>query len=120
MSGSRSPPADACASDPAGAASAASFSHGSRHHEELAAEAAPTRSRPRVRKHPGRDAVSSASSRKGPPRVTPSILLPAILVAALLAWAVMLFNRLVRLRNQLRTAWADIAVQPNHTPHTVH
>src|SRR3546814_800437 len=111
MSGSRSQPADACASDPAGAASAASFSHGSRHHEELAAEAAPTRSRARVRKHPGRDAVSSASSRKGPPRVTTSILLPAILVAALLAWAVMLFNRLVRLRNQVRPAWADIDVQ---------
>src|SRR3546814_18047085 len=59
----------------------------------------------------GRDAVSSASSRKGPPRVTTSILLPAILIAALLAWAVMLFNRLVRLRNQVRTAWADIDVQ---------
>src|SRR3546814_1979902 len=59
----------------------------------------------------GRDAVSSSSSRKGPPRVTTSILLPAILVAALLAWAVMLFNRLVRLRNQVRTAWADIDVQ---------
>src|SRR3546814_19436063 len=79
MAGARSPPADACASDPAGAASAASFSHGSRHHEELAAEAAPTRSRARVGKHPGRDAVSSASSRKGPPRVTTSIQLPAIL-----------------------------------------
>lgn len=42
--------------------------------------------------------------------MTTSILLPAVLVA-LLAWAVMLFNRLVRLRNQVRTAWADIDVQ---------
>lgn len=30
---------------------------------------------------------------------------------ALLAWAVLVFNRLVRLRNQARTAWADIDVQ---------
>jgi LemA protein len=30
---------------------------------------------------------------------------------ALLAWAVLAFNRLVRLRNQARTAWADIDVQ---------
>ena len=36
------------------------------------------------------------------------LLLP---VLALLAWAVMAFNRLVRLRNQTRTAWADIDVQ---------
>ena len=43
--------------------------------------------------------------------MTTSFLLLAILVAALLAWAVMLFNRLVRLRNQVRTAWADIDVQ---------
>jgi LemA protein len=43
--------------------------------------------------------------------VTPSFLLLLVLVAALLAWAVMLFNRLVRLRNQVRTAWADIDVQ---------
>ena len=43
--------------------------------------------------------------------MTTSILLPALLVAALVAWAVMLFNRLVRLRNQVRTAWADIDVQ---------
>jgi len=33
------------------------------------------------------------------------------LLAALLAWAVFAFNRLVRLRNQWRTAWADIDVQ---------
>lgn len=30
---------------------------------------------------------------------------------ALLAWAVFSFNRLVRLRNQVRTAWADVDVQ---------
>ena len=34
-----------------------------------------------------------------------------LLVLALLAWAVFAFNRLVRLRNQARTAWADIDVQ---------
>ncbi|GAB3389181.1 LemA family protein [Lysobacter fragariae] len=33
------------------------------------------------------------------------------LFVALLAWAVFAFNRLVRLRNQVRTAWADIDVQ---------
>jgi len=43
--------------------------------------------------------------------VTTSLLLSAILAVALLAWAMMLFNRLVRLRNQVRTAWADIDVQ---------
>jgi LemA protein len=43
--------------------------------------------------------------------VTTSLLLLATLASALLAWAVMLFNRLVRLRNQVRTAWADIDVQ---------
>ena len=32
-------------------------------------------------------------------------------VAALAAWAMLAFNRLVRLRNQVRTAWADIDVQ---------
>lgn len=35
----------------------------------------------------------------------------AVVALALLAWAVWLFNRLVRLRNQVRTAWADIDVQ---------
>lgn len=34
-----------------------------------------------------------------------------LLALALLAWAVFAFNRLVRLRNQWRTAWADIDVQ---------
>jgi LemA protein len=43
--------------------------------------------------------------------VTTFLLLLATLASALLAWAVMLFNRLVRLRNQVRTAWADIDVQ---------
>ena len=39
-----------------------------------------------------------------------SIWLVLPLLAAL-AWAVLAFNRLVRLRNQARTAWADIDVQ---------
>lgn len=34
-----------------------------------------------------------------------------LVVAALATWAVFVFNRLVRLRNQVRTAWADIDVQ---------
>jgi LemA protein len=34
-----------------------------------------------------------------------------LIVVGLLAWAVFVFNRLVRLRNQVRTAWADIDVQ---------
>ncbi|HET8818816.1 MAG TPA: LemA family protein [Xanthomonadaceae bacterium] len=34
-----------------------------------------------------------------------------LLVAGLVAWAVFAYNRLVRLRNQWRTAWADIDVQ---------
>ena len=38
-------------------------------------------------------------------------LLLSCLAIALLAWAIMAFNRLVRLRNQVRTAWADIDVQ---------
>ncbi|TYT25298.1 LemA family protein [Luteimonas viscosa] len=39
------------------------------------------------------------------------VLLLSSLVAALLVWAIVVFNRLVRLRNQVRTAWADIDVQ---------
>lgn len=39
------------------------------------------------------------------------LLLVALIAAAALAWAVVAFNRLVRLRNQVRTAWADIDVQ---------
>ncbi|MGO1540335.1 MAG: LemA family protein [Luteimonas sp.] len=34
-----------------------------------------------------------------------------VLALALLSWAVFAYNRLVRLRNQVRTAWADIDVQ---------
>jgi LemA protein len=34
-----------------------------------------------------------------------------LIVAALLGWTAFVFNRLVRLRNQVRTAWADIDVQ---------
>lgn len=38
--------------------------------------------------------------------------LPLILIAlAIVVWGVFSFNRLVRLRNQTRTAWADIDVQ---------
>jgi LemA protein len=33
------------------------------------------------------------------------------IVLAVLAWAAFAFNRLVRLRNQMRSAWADIDVQ---------
>ncbi|HEX7235819.1 MAG TPA: LemA family protein [Gammaproteobacteria bacterium] len=33
------------------------------------------------------------------------------LVVALVVWAVVAYNRLVRLRNQVRTAWADVDVQ---------
>jgi LemA protein len=33
------------------------------------------------------------------------------LLAMLVAWAILAFNKLVRLRNQSRTAWADIDVQ---------
>ena len=40
-----------------------------------------------------------------------SLLLPLCLLLALVAWAVLAFNRFVRLRNQVRTAWADIDVQ---------
>lgn len=38
-------------------------------------------------------------------------LLICVVLALLLAWAIWGFNRLVRLRNQVRTAWADIDVQ---------
>lgn len=34
-----------------------------------------------------------------------------LIVLAVLVWAVFVYNRLVRLRNQVRTAWADIDVQ---------
>lgn len=38
-------------------------------------------------------------------------LVAAGIATLLLAWAVVVFNRLVRLRNQVRTAWADVDVQ---------
>ena len=37
--------------------------------------------------------------------------IPILIAIALLLWGVIAFNRLVRLRNQVRTAWADIDVQ---------
>ncbi|MGV8932076.1 MAG: LemA family protein [Luteimonas sp.] len=43
--------------------------------------------------------------------MTTSLLLALVLGVAALIWAAALFNRLVRLRNQVRTAWADIDVQ---------
>ena len=39
------------------------------------------------------------------------LLVAALLLAALVAWAVVAYNRLVRLRNQVATAWSDIDVQ---------
>src|SRR5690606_25107186 len=38
-------------------------------------------------------------------------LWPIVLVAMLLAWAVWCYNRLIRLRNLVKTAWSDIDVQ---------
>lgn len=38
-------------------------------------------------------------------------LIGVLLLVLLLAWAVWAYNRLIRLRNQVRTAWADIDVQ---------
>lgn len=43
--------------------------------------------------------------------MSPWVIAAAGLLAVLLAWGVFAFNRLVRLRNQVRTAWADIDVQ---------
>ena len=45
-----------------------------------------------------------------PEPMNPTLLL-ALPAIAVLVWAVLAFNRLVRLRNQVRTAWADIDVQ---------
>ncbi|MFA6985110.1 MAG: LemA family protein, partial [Arenimonas sp.] len=39
------------------------------------------------------------------------ILVLVLVVLALLAWAIFAFNRLVRLRNQVRAGWSDIDVQ---------
>ena len=43
--------------------------------------------------------------------MTITALAIALLLLALGAWMVIAFNRLVRLRNQVRTAWADVDVQ---------
>ena len=43
--------------------------------------------------------------------MTITALAIALLLLALATWAVIAFNRLVRLRNQVRTAWADVDVQ---------
>lgn len=40
-----------------------------------------------------------------------ALLVAAAVVAVLAAWAVRAYNRLVRLRNQVATAWSDIDVQ---------
>ena len=39
------------------------------------------------------------------------LILLALALLALGAWGISVFNRLVRLRNQVRTAWADVGVQ---------
>lgn len=38
-------------------------------------------------------------------------LIPGLILTAILVWAVWCFNRLIRLRNQVRMAWSDIDVQ---------
>ncbi|MBB1472557.1 MULTISPECIES: LemA family protein [unclassified Luteimonas] len=43
--------------------------------------------------------------------MTAAVVAALLLAAALVAWGVFAFNRLVRLRNQVKTAWADIDVQ---------
>ncbi|MBJ6982680.1 LemA family protein [Luteimonas sp. MC1572] len=43
--------------------------------------------------------------------MTAAVVALLLLAAALVAWGVFAFNRLVRLRNQVKTAWADIDVQ---------
>lgn len=43
--------------------------------------------------------------------MTTSTILLVLAAAVLVAWTIWVFNRLVRLRNQVRTAWADIDVQ---------
>ena len=40
-----------------------------------------------------------------------ALVVAAVLLAALAAWAIAAYNRLVRLRNQVATAWSDIDVQ---------
>ena len=43
--------------------------------------------------------------------MTLALLVLAVVVLLLIAWALTVFNRLVRLRNQVRAAWADVDVQ---------
>lgn len=43
--------------------------------------------------------------------MTTAALLALVLLAAAAGWALLAYNRLVRLRNQVRTAWADVDVQ---------
>ncbi|MEO5566795.1 MAG: LemA family protein [Luteimonas sp.] len=43
--------------------------------------------------------------------MTIGVVVAVLALAVLAAWAMLVFNRLVRLRNQVRTAWADIDVQ---------
>ncbi len=43
--------------------------------------------------------------------MTSLTILIGLVAAMLVVWVIWAFNRLVRLRNQLRTAWADIDVQ---------
>ena len=43
--------------------------------------------------------------------MTTSLILIGLAAAMLVLWAIFAFNRLIRLRNQVRTAWADIDVQ---------
>jgi LemA protein len=43
--------------------------------------------------------------------MTMTLVLLLLVVLAIGAWALSAFNRLVRLRNQVRTAWADVDVQ---------
>ncbi len=43
--------------------------------------------------------------------MSPVLITFVAVLAALLVWAMLAFNRLVRLRNRVRTAWADVDVQ---------
>lgn len=48
---------------------------------------------------------------KGPTGVQLGFWIAVAVFALVVVWAIAVFNRLVRLRNQMRTAWADIDVQ---------
>ncbi len=43
--------------------------------------------------------------------MTATALITTVLALALAGWAMLAYNRLVRLRNQVHTAWADVDVQ---------